>query len=276
MTTAMDSKVIRLQLLDDEVELPYSELEGSISPYSERPLRKIGLEFDVPAARSTELSGVLRKARDPDGAFAVDGVYWAVASNSHSYTQGAAVHKFRMELEEIEIPKAERVEMLGIALTPTRYQERELDGGVLLISILAEVDTKDDEVLEAAIADLRPEKEYFEAKRIGVSDEVLRVRFGRCLWQQGEDQRLHLLRLVADEENRVGGGAFGRQHEPELARAQEKIVALEEGLNSLVDLLVEAGSLGKEAAAKLEDATADAWSLRCRDFDEAIDIEEFF
>lgn len=273
---AIDSKVIRLRLLDDEVEIPYSELEGSTSPYSERQLRKIGLEFDVAASRSSELSGILSKARDPEGAFVIDGTHWAVASSSHSYRQGASVHQYQVELEEIEIPQAERVEILGLSLSPLKYQERELDDGALLISILTRADAHENEVIETAIADLRPDKQFFDAKRIGVSDAVIRVRFGRCLWQASEDGRRHLLRLVADEDNPTGGGIFRLQHEPELARAQEKIAVLEEELNSLVHLLVETGALNEEAKAKLEDAKADSWSLRFRDFDEAIDLEDFF
>src|SRR5689334_22222085 len=163
--------IIRLKLLDEEVDLPYEELEGSSSPYSGRTMKKIGIDLNVSASESLEVNKILHAARDPEKAFVVDGTQWAVAYSSYSHRQDSEVHRYRIELEEVEFPQAERVEMLDLSLEPLRYKEEVLEDGVLMISVIAAVDPDEDRVLEAALRESPAEKKYFEVVRVGVSEE---------------------------------------------------------------------------------------------------------
>jgi hypothetical protein len=273
----LEAQIIRLKLLDEEIELPYEELEGSSSPHSGRPMKKIGIDLNVPASESAEVTKALNAARDPEEAFVVAGTRWAVAYSSHSYSQGSQVHRYRIELEEVEFPQAERVEMLGLSLGPSRYKEEVLDDGVLMISIIASLDPDEDQVLETALREAPVEKKYFEVIRVGVSEEPIRVRFGRCLWDRRDPQRLHLLRLVADEGRpEEDPDGFELLQQPELGRALEKIAVLEDRIDLLVRHLVEVGALGKESETALREELPDSWNQHFRDFAGPTDLEVFF
>jgi hypothetical protein len=145
-----------------------------------------------------------------------------------------------------------------------------------MISLIASLDSGEDQVLETALRETPGEK-YFEVVRVGVSEEPIRVRFGRCLWERRDPQRLHLLRLVADEGRpEEGPDGFELMKQPQLGRALEKIAALEDRIDLLSRHLVEAGSLSKESQIAIKEELPDSWNQHFRDFDGPADLEVFF
>jgi hypothetical protein len=274
-----ESQTLRIKLLDSDHDVEMEELDPGSSPYTGHELRRVQVSFQVAAERSEAVNDELSAAREADQALSADGSRWTVHESSHSYQDGSPSHSYRAELHEIEEPvKAERVEMLGLSLVPSRYKEEaDEDDGTLVISFLVAVEAGDDAILESAIQDNRQSGEYFEAVRVGVSEEPLQVRFGRCLWRREEDGRLHLLRLVGDSQvTDKDAGPWARLHQPQLRRSQKKIAALEDTVSGLIEQLEKAGVLDSGAAAAIGAGTADSWSRHVRDFDEAGDLESFF
>lgn len=275
---AAESQTLRITLLGEEYDVPVKELASEASPHSGRQLRRVNIALSVSAEKSEDVSRELLAAREPEQAITGDGTRWRVMDSSYSYQEGAAVHRHRAELREVEEPpKAERVEMLGLSLRPRKYMEEvDEEDGTLLISILVLVEGAEDDALEAAIRDQRAERGYFPIIRVGVSDTPLEARFGRCLWKKEDSGRLHLLRLVGDSEVEREESAMLRIHQPELRLAQQKAAALEDMLATLVAQLGEAGVLSEEQGRAIRESANGSWRRHSRDFDEAVNIESYF
>jgi len=274
-----DGQTLRIELLGSDHDVELEELDSGFSPHTGRELRRVQVSLQVAAEKSEIVNDELSAAREPDHALSADGSRWTVHDSSYSYQDGSPSHNYRAELHEVEEPaKAERVEMLGLSLVPSRYKEEaDEDDGTLVISFLVAVKAGDDAVLESAIQHHRQSGAYFDVVRVGVSEEPLQVRFGRCLWRREEDGRLHLLRLVGDSQvTDKDVGPWARLHQPQLRRSQKKIAALEDTVSGLIEQLEKAGVLDSEAAAAISAGTADSWSRHVRDFDEAGDLESFF
>lgn len=270
---------LTLHLLDAELKLPVEELEPEPSPHTGRPLRRVRVWFRVSAEDSTTTADVLGRARDAEHALiSPDGSRWVVVSSSHSYTRGDRAHQHEAELREVEEIRAERLELLGLTLAPTRYKEEAEEDGGLFISARVEPDPEVDAALEQEIVRERNEDLYFDVLRVGVSDTPVRVRFGRCLWQPTEHGRAHLLRLVSE-----AGDSEERQHgyvpllrEPEFSIAAHKAAAAEEAFEALLDELKAAGTLSAEAIERIHVRVGQISKNQARDFDEARDLDQYF
>lgn len=150
--------------------------------------------------------------------------------------------------------------------------------GALLISLLVQLEDDDDLVLAAQIEESRAEETYFDAVRVGVSNDPLAVRFGRCLWQRQENETpLRLLRLVADRDiDSNNDEPLLRLFQPELQRAQEKVAGLEDTVSALIERLRDADVIDEQTAKAIRDESGGSWKRHVNDFDETGDVNSFF
>jgi hypothetical protein len=275
---AATPQTLPITLLGEGHHVPVEDLASETSPYTGRQLRRISISFNVSAEKSEEVNAELIAAREPAQAISGNGIQWRVLNSSYSYEEGAATHHHQAELVEIEEPpKAESIQMLGLSLRPREYREEiNEDDGMLLISILTLAEGDDNTVLETAIHEQRAMRGYFPVIRVGVSDDPIQVRFGRCLWKDEASGRLHLLRLVADADVVREESAVLRIHQPELLLAQQKAAALEDMLSALLGKLGEAGVLSGAQAQEIRENADGSWRRHSRDFDEAANIERHF
>ncbi|MFE9335098.1 hypothetical protein [Streptomyces sp. NPDC006925] len=105
------------------------------------------------------------------------------------------------------------------------------------------------------------------------------MRFGRCLWQQGEgDTRRHPLTLVADEGQPDLPLGFAAINQPQLARTIERTVANAKALDLLVEQLRSQGVLTEEVAANMKAAALphDLTPRENREFCRTSKIDEYW
>jgi hypothetical protein len=266
---------LNLVLLGQPQDVPAEPLEPETSPHTGNRLRRMHVSFRVVAEESATLSETLANARGTENALeATDGSRWVVSECSYSYQEGDRVHRHSAELREVEELRAERLELLGLSLTPTRYKEEFRDGGILIVARV-DPDLETDDVLERELTTERDDL-YFDILRVGVSDKPVRMRFARCLWQNTEGGRAHLLRFVSeagdDEETQRGLMWF----QPELRHLERKAAAAEEAIEALLGELQMAHVLSESAVSAVRRKVDEAWNARAREFDEASDINLHF
>ncbi|WP_156887176.1 MULTISPECIES: hypothetical protein [Nocardioides] len=272
-----------LKLLDQFRDVDSTEGEGKTSRHSRRLLREVEIGFNCADAAADQLTDDLNAARKESAALeGDDGTRWVVGTHSHSNTNGGAWH-FTVALREVEEVRAERLEFLGLTLTPSHYDERDATGDRTLM-IVTEVapSFEDSETLEHHIIEQRLRNEgetthYFDLRRIGVQDEPLQVRFGRCLWQKGEGgARRHLLVFVAadddDDETRRG---FVGLDEPRSTNAARVALQGREIVEAIIDEVALAGILPQEAIERIRQRGESAWDKRFRDLSETSDLSLF-
>jgi hypothetical protein len=267
---------LQLHLLHEPEEVRAEDLEPMVSPHSGRRLRRVEIRFKTQEEDSKEVNRRLLRARDRDGALVdASGTQWLVTSNSYSFQNGGEVHSHHAELQELEELRVERLEFLGLSVTPTVFEEEYDD--VIVISAIVEPDAELDAALEREITTSQQNEElrYFDVVRVGISDEPLRMRFGRCLWSDQTGNRTHLIRFVEaswDEEPERSG--ISRWFQPELRWAMRKSAEAEEAVAALLETLRSAGALSDDNVADIETRIAAAWEKRYREFDKAKDLRE--
>ncbi|PVC76939.1 hypothetical protein DBP20_35215 [Streptomyces sp. CS131] len=213
------------------------------------------LELRVPSDLQDGLENELKAAAAPAGQpLQGEGTSWLVGNHSFSYTDNARprVYTHRVELQEVEELEASAVEVAGLTLVPVKYNE-DFTEGMLLVTLITEVSGEEGERLEELL--VTAGDNYVDVVRRGVSETPLRMRFGRCLWQQGVgDTRLHNLALVADEDQPDPPLGYAGINQPQFSRALEKTVATSKALDLLVEQLHSQGILTEEVAASIKAA----------------------
>ncbi|MFF9431916.1 hypothetical protein [Streptomyces sp. NPDC014746] len=268
-----------LHLLGVDREIEAEELPPATSAHTGRQLRRVEIELRVPGDLQDDLQDELKAAAAPAGQpLRGEGTSWLVGNHSFSYTDNARprVYTHRVELHEAEDLKASAVEIEGLTLIPTQYNE-DIQDERLLVSIVTEVSGEEGERLEELLVTLGDS--YVDVVRRGVSETPLRMRFGRCLWQKGEgDTRRHNLALVADEgqpEPPLGLAAIAQ---PQLGRTIEKTVATAKALDLLIEQLHSQGILTEEVAASIKAAALphDLTPRERREFSRTSKIESYW
>lgn len=272
-----------LKLLGQFRDVDSTESEGKTSRHSGQALREVEIGFQCGDTLTTQVTDELNAAREESAALeGDDGTRWVVGSHSHSNANGGA-WRFTVALREVEEVRAESLEFLGLSLAPSHYDEREASRDDTII-IVAEVapSFEDSEALERHILEhqLRNEGEtthYFDLRRIGVQDEPLQVRFGRCLWQKGEGgARRHLLVFVAaegdDEQTRRGYVGFD---EPRGSNAARMALQGREIAEAIIEEIALADLLTPGALERIRQRGESAWDKRFRDLSETSDLSRF-
>ncbi|MGW5248321.1 hypothetical protein ACWEQN_31630 [Streptomyces sp. NPDC004129] len=268
-----------LHLLGSYRQFQAEKLPSATSPHTGRQLRRVELELRVPGDLQDDLESELKAAAAPAGQpLAGEDTTWLVSSHSYSYTDNAQplVYTHRLELQEVEDLKASTVEVAGLTLVPIQYKE-DIDEETLLVSLVTDVSGEEGERLEELI--VTQEDQYVDVVRRGVSETPVRMRFGRCLWQQGEgDTRRHNLTLVADESQPERPLGFAAINQPQLGRTIEKTVANTKALVLLVEQLRSQGVLTEEVATNIKAAALpqDLTSRENREFCRTSQIENFW
>lgn len=119
-----------------------TESEGRTSRHSGRALRAVEISFRCVDGLRNEVTDELNVARDAGGALeSDDGVRWLVGSHSHSSVNGGS-RRYTAILTEPEVVHAERLEFLGLVLTPSHYDEREAASDNVLMIAARETQTR--------------------------------------------------------------------------------------------------------------------------------------
>ena len=272
-----------LKILGQFRDVDSTESEGKRSRHSGRILREVEIGFHCRDTLSGQVTDELNAAREESAALeGGDGTRWVVGSHSHSSFNGGN-WRFTVALREFEEVRAKSLEFLGLALAPSHYDEREAStDGTIMIVAEVEPSLEDSESLERHIVEQKlgntgETSDYFDLRRVGVQDEPLRVRFGRCLWQKGEGgARRHLLVFVAaegdDEQTRRGFVGFD---EPRGSNAARIAVQGREVAEAIIEEIALAELLTPEALERIRQRGESAWDKRFRDLSETSDLSQY-
>lgn len=269
-----------LVLLGEPRSLQAGELDPVISPYTDTPLRRIGLTLVAQGDNEHErLNAELEAARSgKDPIDDVDGCRWKVVTNNYSYQSGQSPTRYvhNVELEMQEELSIERVEFDGISVAPDRWSLESNPGDAVVLTMLVSMEPDQNEQFEAVLERHRgsDQQNYFPVKWIGIKDTAVSMRFGRCLWQSLEDSRFrHFIVLVSEDGDDT---SIRRFNEPEMSRLEEQSVIATAKLDALIHELQQAGTLNADAVARINDVARALRPADRRVFDRADDVDSFF
>jgi hypothetical protein len=263
---------LHFQLGEDTVTVPVSIVKASSSPHTGRELRELlttGPFSPVDAALITNTFCTGTPVADTDG------VEWVATLESESWSgDGNGAHSLVIRWNEHETVRAHTVDIPGLSLSPTTYEERADDEGHLIISFRAMLNTIDAGKLRELGS--RRSEGYWPVVRHGVSNEAILMRLGMVLWQRhGDDQIEHLITLVAQEGDRTLGHVQLLGGEPRVSHLIQHSLSLTASLRTLLAELQSAGVLGSDAVNRIEQAAKDAADSSDYEYFEVRDLSEW-
>lgn len=238
-----------------QAQVEVEELEATESVLTGNLLRRIEVEISVDGEELNEqLLQELQPAKPGGEALIHDtaGGSWRVDNRSYSI-HGGDQFSHTIQLEEHEQLTLTRVEFGRVSVVPERW---DLSGDKpMVLSLLVALDQAQHTELEQAIAEPRTdENQYFAVRQVGIREEPVTMRFGRCYWQPLDDGRTrHLVHLVAEQGDDDSDTPVQLLiHEPDLSRLKERSIAHSQQLDALIQELHTAGVLNDEAIRRID------------------------
>jgi hypothetical protein len=263
-----ENSSLQLLLHGAERTIPASQLPPMQSRHTGLGIARYQLEFTVHGKESSdELTAEISQARDatsPISEFGTDRKF-VVEDHSYSYSgDDRSDISHSMSIRELESPRAEAVEFLGYRLQPEEYREDAEDGSPLVVGMVVTIAEGDVAGFEDALHAARRSEEttYFPVIRVGVNETPVSMRFGRCLWEEVDGARRHMLYLVSEENDELKGRWLGSIDEPRLSRIQDQTEDVTTRLEGLLDALVSTGTLNADTVARILAMKPSAQSYR--------------
>jgi hypothetical protein len=274
------TSIVQLDLLGQSRELEVVEDDPVPAHWGEQSLRRV--HFGLRVASDDEhdaLNAELGESLDGPAILAGSGsIQWMVTSHSYSYTDNEPpLH--HIELTERQQLSLDRVEFDGLALIPDRSSLSESGDAVVefLVNMSAEQHQKFETILQQHRgADV---DRYFPVSLVGIAEQPVRMRFGRCLWQDlGDAGVRHLIVLVADEEDEQSQSpGFEQLMRPAQDRLMAGALNMKRRLDALIAELQRANVLDEAAVGRIiDEANRYPTSPEVREFERADDVDEFF
>lgn len=262
-----------------DLELPATAIESQpiVSKHTGKELRKLEVHIRIQGEATEEavdnamqdINGKLATVQNDDGS---DLGKWVVNQRSYSYESGVPVYNHVLDLVEWENLSPEVIRIGdSIELAPYYYEEL-IDQEAIVITARFRISCdQQDEVFK-----IGEKSRYFPVVRVGVAEETLSMRIGKCIWSYDEDggvkQELILVQDVYDD---PGHRPFLGLFEPELIRIEDYLIKQSNVLAELVKLLHDNGVLGDERTNDLCSRCDEFGGLRLRDFWRVDDLDEW-
>jgi hypothetical protein len=268
-----DPQVLVFEFNGQPIRFPVGVVEMNPSPFTGRDLRTLKTEVTVSPADAEIVKALLASAPATDA----DGARWTGNLNMESYTNDGP-HQLTITWTESEHVRADLVEFEGLALTPTRYEERTNNDGSIAIAFQATLTEEETKRLRSLIPPNRQSVRYWPVVRRGVSDDPRSMRLGRVLWEQLDDGLFgHDITLVdeafdtSDERNAL----LGLAGEPMVGNLVRQLSSLLAQFETLLAELEASGHLTPEVIARIRESAESLGPDRRHAFFEVSDISKW-
>lgn len=275
----MPENQVELVFPGDPFIFPIIEREPVPSRYSGKMLRRLRVGV---RARDDEANEELEAALQGIGGESAvipdrSGSHWKVGDRSYSYQQGQPPGIQTIDLEEEEQLNLGQIDFEGLSLIPDQWsfgQWVEATTLTFLTTVDAETHQRFEQALERSYSEEEPR--YFPFTWVGIREDPVPMRFGKCLWERRDDGGArHRIVLVTEEGDDQEGG-FSEVFEPERSRLMQQAVIVNVKLDALIEELRQVGVLGNEAIARVTQKVAPLPFVRLREFDRVDDVDPFF
>ena len=199
-----------------------------------------------------------------------DGVSFYDWSDSPSITAQVAASPV-VRPDEGKNMQVETLRFGGLSLNPYTYEEDPEDGLMIRAKVRIR-SAEQDELLR-----LKKEGEFVSVERIGISDEPVQMRLGRCLWSQDGEMIKQEINLVDEawDDNHDRSSWLARLDEPFRSRSRELAVEKAEQFERLVDALVKSEVLTPDQAHDVLNVPEESLWRRDRLFLRVDDLDAF-
>jgi hypothetical protein len=254
----------------DDLEPVQSTLTGKMLRHVEIIIVLNGDELNEKLNNELNAARGLKPAEIRD----TDGGRWTVRSRRYSHTPGIDRYVHRVELIEKDQVVLDRLEFQDLSIAPDRWFAN-ADREPAVLSAMFDLESDEHTKLEQVFSAVRNgELQYFPVRQIGIREEAVSMRFGRCYWEALDNGRVrHVVHLVAEDGDDQPGLLF---NEPERTRLIEASIANSRKIEALIQELKAAGFLDDAAVDRIAEFGRQVPHEAQREFDRASNVEDFF
>lgn len=265
--------VLEFTFNDQPVRFPVGEVETKPSPFTGHELRTLSTQVTLSPPDAELVKAFVATAPVTAG----DGSVWTGNIDMESYTNDGP-HSLTITWKEAEQLMADTVEFEGLALTPTRYEERENDDGTICVAFQAKLTKDETDTLRSLASRSATDRRYFMVIRRGVSDDARSMRLGRVLWQQHDDGTIGNDITLVDEAFDASDGSnamlvFGG--EPMVSNLVRQVSSLLVQFEALIAELESAGVVAPVAVEQIRASVETLAPDRCHIFFEVADLSKW-
>jgi hypothetical protein len=253
-----------------------TELNPVESEITGKDLRQFRLEATFFGAElNDQLNEELQTSGESGSALLVDtdGGKWKIGNRSYSSNDRTDRYQHSITVTEVENLTLLEVSLHGMTFRPEQWKFDDR-----LLSVLVTADEERaltiERLIESGSAD--DGSLYFDVQQVGIRDEPISMRFGRCLWQPLEGGgRRYIINLVTKRGDDDSGTYLGFS-QPEISRLKDAAISQRRKVDALVQELKLAGVLDDAAIGRIEAyARSEEFEDR-REFDRCPDIDLYW
>jgi hypothetical protein len=260
-----------------------SPAEPTISELTGRPLRRFHCQMRTQDTQQHEqLTAELRAGGDKATPISdTDAAHWQVAEHTWSSSSKGnepVVYTHQVQFQEEEQITLERLEFGEVSLPPVRWTYNVTDD-VSLLTVLVDCEPGEHDKLEKFLTAARradTEDTFFPVRWVGVMEQPISMRFGKCVWQPLEQGRVrHVLNFVRAGE-RQEAGLFDTFLQPAFNRVLESSAQSTSKIDALIAELERAGVLDQAAVARIQASAKEPSAAVEREYERTPDAEMYF
>ncbi len=265
--------MLQFEFEGQPLRFPVANLDSSVSAFTGRQLRMAQTVFTISPADADTAKRLIEATPIAD----TEGILWSGHLDMESYTNDGP-RSLTITWSETEQLKAEVVEFEGLALRPTRYEERSNEDGSVTIAFQAVLTGEETDRLRSLMSRKRSDVQYWPVVRRGISDEPRNMRLGRVIWQQLDGGTIaHDITLVdeAYDSSEEGNAFLALAGEPMVGNLVQHLSALIAQYESLLGELEAAGLLGSDALNRIRASAESLGPDRRHAFFEVADLSKW-
>lgn len=189
---------------------------------------------------------------------------WKVNLKSSSYVEGSSIKDITWKLEEIEEFEIEKLVINDVKFKPYFYKEEINHDNKLSIKARIKLDKDEWSILNDLIYNIG----NVSVIREGISDNEIKMRFGKTVWSENEEEYKCNLNLFPQDDDSKSIAIL----QPEMRNIENILLRKSETINKLLSLLVKNDIINESEKNEILEEEKMDFSI----FDKTKDVDEFF
>src|SRR6185437_2825340 len=241
-----------------------------VSPATEKTLLRLSVEFNTTNEQQRDKihTFIALGKRVETVADTGSTTQWRIGENSHSFTSGSPITRFRWELLQVQELNLEQLIIDGWKLSPYKYDEEFDSKGVLKASARVELTKEEYERLQALPT-------YFQVIRKGINDKAREMRLGQILWSEKGGRLKIGFHLVDRSLDESGETAIRFLIDPEATNLVRSVAESLVRFSNLADLLVSKGILSASEIEQVRTIEKERIGKELDQFTKVEDLDEW-
>lgn len=266
---------MQIQINKMQLDVEIKETKSFESPFTSKKLEQYEVEFEIRGEENNEeIINLKNGVKENEFKIEIQDKKFEIKDSSYSYRQQFNQEEINFHhtwlISEIEDKMIKELYLKDILIEPYDYEE-ELDNEGIITTFNVEISISTFKYIKQ----LKMSNDYFDVKRIGISNEVKKMRLGRILWSEVSTEAVRISATLVEDEYDKNNESNYLLFDPEFYNMQKIISKDRQILKNLISVLKEKNVISSEELATLENPEQDDQFDNYMDFYLVKDLDEY-